>query len=89
MTSLVALIGTLGTLCFALSGIPAAIKSIRDGHARGMATATVWLWLLGEVCYVVYIGMTSCDPILMVNYIANMIIVGVIAFYVHFPRVVK
>jgi uncharacterized protein with PQ loop repeat len=80
-------IGTIGAICFALSGMPQAIKSIRDGHSKGIAEATVWLWLLGEVGSLVYtLKFYSTDLILLFNYISNTILVSIIFAYRYWPR---
>lgn len=36
--------GWLSTLCLAVSGIPQAIKTWKDGHARGLSFGMVFLW---------------------------------------------
>ena len=81
------LIGLIGMICFSLSGIPQMVKSIRDGHSEGIATGTIWLWLIGELAYILYtLANYSTDFILLVNYVLNFSVVAVIAYYKHFPR---
>jgi uncharacterized protein with PQ loop repeat len=81
------LIGFIGMVCFSISGIPQALKSFRDGHSDGMAAGTIWLWLIGEAAYILYtLANYATDPILLVNYILNFLVVAVIAWYKHYPR---
>ena len=80
-------IGLIGMVCFSISGIPQMTRSIRDGHSEGMALLTIWLWLIGEFCYIAYtLANYSSDFVLLVNYIMNFSVVAVIAYYKHFPR---
>jgi len=66
------LIGWLGAVCFAVCAIPQAITSYRLGHARDLSCAFLGLWLLGEVCMILYVLGTTRDWILLTNYIFNL-----------------
>lgn len=80
-------IGTLGLICLALSGIPQMIKSIMEGHSNGMADGTIWFWIIGEISMLIYAKVKyTKDYILILNYLANVIIVGIICWYKYFPR---
>ena len=80
-------VGLIGMVCFSFSGLPQMLKAIKEGHANGMAALTIWLWLIGEFCYICYtLANYSSDFVLMVNYVMNFSIVAVIAWYKHFPR---
>jgi len=81
-------IGLIGMVCFSISGLPQMLKSIKEGNSEGMATGTIWLWLIGELCYIFYtLANYSSDFILMINYVLNFSIVAVIAWYKYFPRI--
>ena len=85
---MIELLGLIGAVAFALSGVPQAIKSWREGHSRGVAHGTVLLWLLGEAAMLAYaVGKYRSDFILMGNYAANFLVVGVIAWFKYRPRV--
>jgi uncharacterized protein with PQ loop repeat len=87
MDNLFAIIGIIGAICFALSGLPQAIKSYKDGHSKGIATATVWLWLIGEAATLLYTYYKyTNDYILICNYLSNVILVGIIFIYKYWPR---
>lgn len=84
---MIELIGMIGAICFALSGIPQAVKSIIDGHSNGISHGTIWLWLIGEFAMLSYaFGKYSNDLILIINYLANFFVVAVIAFYKYKPK---
>jgi hypothetical protein len=79
--------GYVGALFLAVSGIPQAIKSIIDGHSRGVSHGTVWLWFWGEVFMTIYVLSTySNDYKLLVNYILNCIIISIVLKYKYFER---
>jgi uncharacterized protein with PQ loop repeat len=81
------IIGLIGATTFALSGVPQAVKSVREGHSAGMSHGTIVLWLLGEGAMLVYAGIKyTTDYILICNYLANFLVVGVIAWYKYLPR---
>ncbi len=80
-------IGLVGATAFALSGVPQAIKSWRDGHSRGVAHGTVLLWLTGEAAMFTYaVVKYPSDFVLLGNYLANMLVVGVIGWFKYRPR---
>lgn len=79
-------IGWLGAILLAVSGLPQAIKSLREGNSSGISHGLIWLWLLGEVAMLAYTIVSYADPILLINYAANLIFVAVIAFYRYFPK---
>lgn len=81
------LIGLIGATAFALSGVPQAIRSFKEGHSAGMAHGTIILWFSGEGAMLVYaLGKYTSDYILICNYLANFLVVGVIAWYKYLPR---
>ena len=87
MNSLFSIIGLIGAICFALSGLPQAIKSWKDGHSKGIAVGTVWLWLIGEAATLVYTNHKyPHDYILLLNYLSNVILVGIIFRYKYWIR---
>lgn len=81
------LLGTVGAICFALSGLPQAIKSWREGHSNGIAYGTVWLWLLGEGMMLAYaLHFYVNDWILITNYTANFLLVSIIFKFKYWKR---
>ena len=47
-------VGWLSTLCFTIAGLPQVIKTIKEGHARGISTGFLFFWYLGNVTGAVY-----------------------------------
>ncbi len=76
------LVGWIGSIAFAICGIPQAWECYKNNSAKGINPAFVTLWLLGEVCYVISVLMKfGWVGWMMFNYVANIISVFVIIFY--------
>ncbi len=80
-------VGWIGSILFAICGAPQALKSIREGHSRGLSPAFLGFWFTGEVCYlystVAKFGLVSW---LVFNYLGNILFVAVIIYFAAFPR---
>jgi uncharacterized protein with PQ loop repeat len=76
------IIGWIGSVAFAICGIPQAWECYKNRSARGINPAFVGLWLTGEVCYVISVlvkfGWVSW---MMFNYLANLFSIAIIVFY--------
>lgn len=84
---MVNLIGTIGVVLLALCALPQALKSIKQGHSQGITPFLLWPWLFGELFTFIYlIFQFPIDIILISNYAANIIFVGIITYYKYFPR---
>lgn len=84
------LLGTIGAFCFALSGLPQAYKSWKDGHSDGIAHGTIILWLIGEGMMLAYaLYFYTMDFVLTVNYTFNFLLVSVIFKYKYWRRKVE
>lgn len=77
---LLELTGWIGSIAFALSAAPQALKSIQDGHSDGIAGGMLTLWCIGEICSLVYVWPKKHVP-LIANYILNFIFLCVIIYY--------
>lgn len=76
------IIGWIGSIAFAICGIPQAWECIRRKSTRGINPAFVSLWLIGEVCYVVSVLMKfGWVNWMMFNYLANILSIIVIVYY--------
>jgi len=82
---MVEVLGIIGSICFALCSFPQAYLTHKQGHADGVSTAYVVLWLLGEICTLAYIPSLNSAP-LYVNYVCNLMCLFVILKYKVFPR---
>ena len=82
----ISLIGFAGALLMAFCGAPQAITAIKQKHAKGVSAGFVWMWFIGELFLLAYVGLTTADPILMINYVMNIVLVSIIMFYMYFPK---
>ncbi len=73
------IIALVGSVCFAISAIPAAMLAWRERYCR-YQWGFLLLWLIGELCMIGYaIGTTQ--PILLLNYLPNLASLAVIMHY--------
>lgn len=77
--------GWIYSLAFAFSALPQSRKSIKEGHADGVANGTLVLWALGEFAGVIY-GFSLMQWPIILNCIMNTVFVGIILWYKLFPR---
>jgi uncharacterized protein with PQ loop repeat len=75
------IIGTIGSAMLAICGLPQAIQSIKSNSSSGISSSFIILWGVGEILVTLYVLNTTKDTILLINYIFNIVIVGIIAFY--------
>ncbi len=73
-------IGWIGSILFAICGLPQAIQSIKDGHSRGLNWFFLLAWFWGEVFTIAYV-LPKMDMPLLANYTANMIFLLIILRY--------
>jgi uncharacterized protein with PQ loop repeat len=78
-------IGWIGSLCFALCGLPQAIQSFRTKSSEGINSGMLALWTLGEVLTLVYITLTTVQWPLIANYVFNLACLTVIIYYKRRP----
>lgn len=81
------LIGWIGSIMFALCGLPQAILCIQQGHSKGVSRAFLGMWLVGELCFIFFtLAKFGTIPQLLLNYLVNLVFVIVIGFYMIYPR---
>lgn len=73
-------IAWVGAVAFAVCAIPQAWACFKQKHAAGLDWSFLLLWLLGELCFLVY-SIHLWDLPLMTNYIANGLSLFVIIYY--------
>ncbi len=82
-----ALLGWIGSIGFALCGLPQVMQCIRQGHARGLSPWFLGLWLLGEICYVTAVLLEfGWVAWMMTNYVMNILWIVVMFRYLVWPR---
>jgi uncharacterized protein with PQ loop repeat len=75
-------IGWVGSIAFAVCGLPQAWDCIKTRTAKGISPGFIGLWFLGEVCYVVSILMKyGWVNWMMFNYISNIASIVVISYF--------
>ena len=80
-------IGWIGSIAFAICGIPQAWECHKNRSARGISPFFVILWLIGEVCYVASVLMKfGWVNWMMFYYMANIISITVIIYYLLMGR---
>ena len=80
-------LGIIGGVCLAISSIPQVIKTIKDGHAEGLATGSIWLWLVGCLAMLFYVIVEhQRDVVLVLNYFISVLFVFVILWYKYRPH---
>ena len=80
------LIGWIGSTLFALCGLPQAIECAKSGHSRGLSWGFLLMWLGGEICTIAYVLTTSRDPVLLSNYLVNLVFLAIMLRYKLFER---
>jgi uncharacterized protein with PQ loop repeat len=79
------LVGISGSVLLSLCGLPQAMQSIRNRHSEGISYGFILMWVAGELALLVYVAGTTADLILIVNYLFNLLIGGVILWFKLFP----
>lgn len=76
------LIGWIGSVAFAICGLPQAWECFKNKSAKGINPFFVGLWLTGEVCYVMSVLLKfGWVGWMMFNYLANIFSITVIMYY--------
>ena len=78
-------IGVISAICMTVSSIPQAWSVYRKGSAEELSMATQILWLIGELCYIVYIWPMQ-NFILLANCVPPLICIFTTIYYKLFPR---
>jgi uncharacterized protein with PQ loop repeat len=73
-------------VCLIMSAAPQAYKAFRDGHSRGISGAFLILLMVGFSLMSLYLILTKPVYPVLINYLSNMVMMGVVAYYKLFPR---
>lgn len=85
---MVELLGYAGSLCFILATLAQALKSIRQGHSRGISHWLLWILTVGYTCMITYVLIDiGWDEVLLSSYFLQFALWAIIAKYLYFPRV--
>ena len=73
-------IGFISTIFLGLCSLPLFIKTIQDGHCKGVSGVFITLWFLGDITGVAYVVPLGKLP-LIINYGLNTIMATTILIY--------
>ena len=79
-------LGWIGSVLLALCAAPQAVQSWDQRNSYGVNRTFLWTWALGELFVLVYM-LSQSDILvpLVLNYVANLICLGVILYYSYWP----
>ena len=73
-------IGWLSTFCFTIAGFPQVLKTIKEGHARGISTGFLFFWFMGNVTGAIYAVSSGSFP-LAIGFITTVLFGSIIWKY--------
>lgn len=73
-------IGWIGSICFAICGLPQAIASWQQGHSDGISWLFLGLWFTGEVLTLIYVMPKRQWPLIF-NYVCNLVFIAIVMYY--------
>jgi uncharacterized protein with PQ loop repeat len=72
--------GYTGAFLLSICGLPQAYQSYITKSSEGISGYFLTLWLLGEICFTIYI-LPKKDIPLLLNYFFNIFLICVIIYY--------
>lgn len=78
---MIELCGYVGGALLAFCAVPLLIKTVRDGHARGVSLGFLLMWAVGEALTLRYVAEVSPTVPLIGNYVVNLSMVLVVLGY--------
>lgn len=73
------LLGSIGAFLLACCGLPELIRTLKDGKCY-VGWGMILCWFIGEILVLIYV-IPKQDFILIFNYLANTIIVGILLYF--------
>ena len=80
------LLGYVAMACLITASVPQAVKAIREGHSHGVSGYFLILLLVGFGLMSTYLCLTKPVYPVLINYLSNIVMMGVVAYYKVFPR---
>ena len=79
--------GALASFLFIAATAAQTIKCIKQGHAKGISHALIWVLSVGFTCMIIYVIKTiGFDWILLSSYVLQYLLWLIIAKYRYFPK---
>lgn len=76
------MLGWIGSVAFAICGLPLVWQCVERGNAKGVNNVFLILWSIGEVCYVIQvIADYGFVPWMLFNYLLNIVFIVTILYY--------
>jgi uncharacterized protein with PQ loop repeat len=85
---MIEIIGYIGTFALMFCNMPLWLKTLHDGHCKGVSIGYLILSEFGFLCMMVYIQATSFSIPLLINYVVNIFFVGTMILFKFFPRTI-
>ena len=80
-------VGWMASFCLAFCGLPQAIRSIKEGHSKGLSRLFMWMWSVGEALMIIYtIWKIGLNGPIHFNLFINLVCCSIIMYYLYFPR---
>ncbi len=80
-------IGYISGILLGWCAIPQVFESIKTGNTKGISRVFLFMWFFGEIGMLVFtISKLGWVGPLLLNYIANIIMVSILFKYTYFPR---
>lgn len=72
---MIEIIGSIGAFCLSVCALPQLYKTFKTKNVVSLCPYTLMMWGVGCVCMVVYVGCTTLQLPLLINYVVNSIVV--------------
>jgi len=80
-------LGYLATALFIIASLFQMIRSVKEGHSKGVSHGMIWLLITGFIIMCFYVPFhLGWDGVLMTAYIGQLLIWSVIGKYKYFPK---
>lgn len=79
-------LGYIAMVFLITAAFPQAFKAVRDGHSRGVSGAFLIMLITGFSLMSLYLVLTKPVYPVLINYLSNIVMMGVVGYYKLFPR---
>jgi uncharacterized protein with PQ loop repeat len=79
-------LGYIATFFVSAAALPQTIKAVREGHSRGVSGVFLSMLMVGFILMSLYLCLTKPVYPVLINYVINMVLMGIVSYYKLFPR---